>query len=84
LYQKGIGVTAGSGPAIVRLAPDDSISEVIFPEATTAIRPLVPAAIWLRITKRDFDVAGAQKDLGLRSADPTLPPLIIQEGVQLP
>ena len=84
LYQKGIGVTASSGPAIVRLAQDDSISEIVFPEATVAIRPLVPADIWLRISKRDFDVAGAQKDLGLRNADPSMPPLIIQQGVQLP
>jgi predicted small lipoprotein YifL len=84
LYQKGLGVTASSGPAIVRLAQDGSISEVISPEDTAGMRTLVPADIWLRITKRDFDVAGAQKDIGLRLADPTLPPLIIQQGVQLP
>jgi hypothetical protein len=84
VYQKGIGVTASAGPAIVRLAQDDSISEVIFPEDIAGVRTLVPADIWMRISKRDFDGAAAEKNIGLRIGDPTIPPLIIQQGVQLP
>jgi hypothetical protein len=84
LYQKGVEVTASDGPAIVRLAQDDSISEVIFPEETAYIGTLVPAGIWTRITKRDFDVAAAEKNIELRIGNATIPPLIIQQGVQLP
>ena len=84
VYHKGIGITASAGPAIVRLAADDSISEVVFPEDITGIRPLVPADIWARIMKRDFDVARAEKNIGLRNSDPSIPPLIIQQGVTLP
>jgi hypothetical protein len=84
VYQNGHAVTASDGPAIVRLAQDDSISEVIFPEETDSIRTLVPADIWQRISKMDFDGVKAEKDLGLRIGNPSMPPLIIQQGVQLP
>jgi hypothetical protein len=84
VYQQGHPVIASAGPAIVRLAQDDSISEVIFPEDIAGIRTLVPADIWLRISKRDFDAAKAEKDIGLRIGNPGMPPLNIQQGVQLP
>jgi hypothetical protein len=32
----------------------------------------------------DFDGVKAEKDLGLRIGNPSMPPLIIQQGVQLP
>jgi hypothetical protein len=85
VYHTGTGATATSAPAIVRLAQDDSPSAVIMPaEGWGNLRDLFPADIVTRILKHAFDVQAAEQDIALRSGDPSLPPLIIQNGGVLP
>ena len=85
VYHQGIGTTATSAPAVVRLARDDSINAVIMPaEGWGNLRDLFPADVLTKILNRDFDLAAAEQDIALRIADPGLPPLIIQQGLALP
>jgi len=85
VHFQGSPVTATSAPAIVRLGQNDEITQVIMPaEGWGNIRSLFPESVLTRIFKRDFDVAGAEKQIGLRHQDPSVPPGIVQAGVALP
>jgi hypothetical protein len=85
VYHTGIGTTATSAPAIVRLGAGDQIQAVILPaEGWGNIGSLFPDDVLQKIHNQDFDVEKTEMDIALRSGNPALPPLIIQKGEILP
>ena len=82
--------TAGSVPAVIKLAPDGNIEGVVIPgdgsDYGVDIRKLFPAEVQERIDAINayFDPQTAMKHIDLRRADPTIPPLIVEAGTPLP
>jgi|GEM_PF-3928790 len=77
--------TATSAPAVVRLAEDGSIAEVVMPdEGWGNIRDLFPEDVLARIFDNEFDAVKAMEHIAQRRVDPSIPPLIVEQGVELP
>lgn len=77
--------TATSAPAVIRLAEDGSIAEVVMPdEGMGNIRDLFPKDVLARIFNNEFDAVKAMQHIAQRRADPSIPPMIVEQGVELP
>lgn len=76
---------ATSAPVVIRLAEDGSITEVIMAnQGWGNIRDLFPEDVLARIFNNEFDAVKAMQHIALRRADPSIPPTIIEQGVELP
>jgi len=77
--------TATSAPAVVVLGQDGHITAVIMPdEGWGNIKELFPEPVWKRILNNEFDAVVAMEHIQLRRADPSIPPLIVEQGGIMP
>jgi hypothetical protein len=87
IYDRSIG-TATDAPAVIRLGDDGSILEVEMPkEGFGNIRDLFPEDIINRMSGNGFrtgEVTTWGDHLDKRFADPSIPPLVVGQGVPLP
>jgi len=80
--------TAGSAPAVVRLASGGKIEQVVIPrdgvDYPKDIERLFPSDVQARIYASAFDTDAAMKHIALRRKNPQVPPLIVEAGTPLP
>jgi len=77
--------TATSAPAVIRLAEHGSLAEVVMPDKGLGnIRDLFPEDVLARIFNNEFDAVKAMQHIAQRRVDPSIPPLIVEQGVELP
>jgi hypothetical protein len=77
--------TATSGPAVIRLGKEDEILEVEMPqEGWGNLKELFPDNILSKIQKNEFPGDEAWARLQKRRKESSIPPLIVEQGVELP
>ena len=77
--------TATSAPAVIFLDEDGHIVAVVMPdEGWDNLKELFPEPVLKRILDNEFDGVAAMDHIQLRRADPSLPPLVIEQGGIMP
>jgi hypothetical protein len=77
--------TATSAPAVIYLGEDGHITAVVMPqEGWGNIKTLFPEPVLMRILNQGFDAMAAMDHIDKRRNDPSIPPLIVEQGVEMP
>jgi hypothetical protein len=77
--------TATSSPAVIFLSEDGHIKAVVMPqEGGGNIKELFPAPVLSLIYGNAFDAVAAMQHIELRQKDPAIPPLIVEQGAEMP
>jgi hypothetical protein len=77
--------TATSAPAVIFLGEDGHIKAVVMPdEGWGNLKELFPAPVVELIFSNSFDAKAAMEHIHLRRADPSIPPLIVEQGGIMP
>ena len=77
--------TATSAPAVIFLGEESRITAVVMPdEGWGNLKELFPEPVLKRILDNEFDAVAAMEHIQLRRADPSIPPLIIEQGGIMP
>lgn len=77
--------TATSSPAVIFLSKDGHIKAVVLPEEGWGnLEQLFPKQVLLLIHENKFDAVAAMKHIELRRKDPSIRPLIIEQGAVMP
>ena len=77
--------TAVSAPVVIFLGEDGHIKAVVMPqEGWGNLRDLFPAMVVDYILSDPFNAKAAMEHIQLRRADPSIPPIIVLEGGELP
>ena len=77
--------TAVSSPAVIFLSEDGHIKAVVMPqEGWGNIEELFPDPVLPLIYGNAFDAVASMQRLELRQMDPSIPPLIVEQGAEMP
>jgi len=77
--------TAVSAPAVIFLGEDGHIQAVVMPqEGWGNIEELFPDPVLPLIYGNAFDAEAAMQRLEQRLKDPSVPPLIVEQGTEMP
>jgi hypothetical protein len=77
--------TATSAPVIIYIGEDGHITSVVMPqEGWGNIESLFPQPVLTRILNQEFDAALAMDHINKRRIDPSIPPLIVEQGIEMP
>jgi hypothetical protein len=77
--------TAVSAPAVIFLNEDGHIKAVVMPqEGWGNLEDLFPDPVLPLIYGNAFDAVAAMKHIEMRQKDPSIPPLIVEQGTEMP